>query len=1067
MKPLFILAFVISLAGSVLAQAPVIQNVDPLYANPNDTIIITGSGFNTTPFNNDVWFGPVKGTVTASSEFALEVKMPPQGALRTVEVLNRVTRLSAKSNAKITPSLLTQPFNASKFSAPVAFSAPEELWDLCTCDLNADGKPDLAATKFTSASSPYSTSTDIMILQNNSTPGNLTTGSFQRFDKTNFPVLNLTFGTDHVVCGDLQGDGYPELVVSRAGSTRNSIHIFRNTTVGTTLNLALVTSPQLLLDVGHFATRMALRDLNRDGKPEIIVTNSFNDLLYIFVNESSGGTLSFNATPIKLSIKVAETDVLTTYETEVQDLNADNLPEIIINQFQTSDLYILRNQSSGNISFAPAQKTTLPGGLNRLTSADFNNDGKLDLVVTSTLNNQIDVLLNQTPANATSFTFAPSLSMITSNGPWGLDVSDIDGDNDPDIVVANRSQKAINVFLHNGNLTTPGFSKVDLVTTMFNRNVKVGDLDGDGKPEIAYTAFDNAASTTQVGILRNTSCHQPVIENPQPLVICNGQTIQLTTAPANNVTFSWTKDGLATGGNDPYLNITTPGTYQVTATGEGGLCAISSEAVVVATDAANAPPNPTITANTPLCIGATLNLQTETVSGATYMWAGPNEFTSASEDPSIASVSDDHAGIYSLQIQVGQCKSEVVTKRVDVARLADFTITSNNATNTVCDGNSVLLSVNNVANHTYQWRKDGVDIPLETTTSLTATQQGTYTVKVTNTSLNCETETSGTMVTVLQPPVAAYTADASGCTSQDFLFTNGSQVDSRATAVYNWAFGDGNTAMAESPTHQYATAQNYNASLSVSYQGVTGCTDNEIKAINIVTGVQPSITASATSSCPEEAVTLSVANTFTSVVWSNNETTGSISVLPGTYSVTTVDANGCTGEGQIIITAKEIPDLTASATPPTIAAGGSAQLTASGTGAVSYAWAPIETLDDPSIANPVASPLETTTYTVTGTSAEGCDILVQVTVTVEGVENFPPAFSPNGDTHNPVWNVRAESNPDCMMTIFDGRGRRIFEKSGENWDGTYMGNPVPAGTYYYVYGCPDKKPLTGSVLVFK
>ena len=54
-----------------------------------------------------------------------------------------------------------------------------------------------------------------------------------------------------------------------------------------------------------------------------------------------------------------------------------------------------------------------------------------------------------------------------------------------------------------------------------------------------------------------------------------------------------------------------------------------------------------------------------------------------------------------------------------------------------------------------------------------------------------------------------------------------------------------------------------------------------------------------------------------------------------------------------------------------------------------------------------------------------------------------------------------------MLTIFDGRGKRIFENSGQNWDGMYQGKPVPDGTYFYVYGCPDQKPVTGSVLVFK
>lgn len=1063
MKPHFILALFFGLPALLFGQAPTIQSVEPIIASPNDTIVITGSGFNDTPANLDVWFGPVKGSVTSSSEFAIEVRVPDQAALRSVEVVNKQTRLSAKAPLKFMPSLRTETFSATQFAPPVTFSATEELWDLCTCDLNADGKPDVAATKFTSSSSSFMASTDIMLLQNNSTPGNMTAASFQKFDKTNMAVLNLTFGTDHIVCGDLQGDGYPELVVSRAGSTRNSIHIFRNTTIGTTLNFASV--PALLLDVGHFATRLVLRDLNRDGKPEIIVTNTFNDQLYIFINQSSGGTLSFNPTPMKVSIKVSDGDVLTNYEAEVIDLNGDDLPEVIINQFQTNDLYILRNQSTGTISFAAPQRIVMPGGLNRLTSADFNGDDKPDLAVTSTLNNQLDVRLNQTATGATTFSFAPSISLITSNGPWGLDVTDIDGDGDPDITVSNRNQSAINVFLHNGNFATPGFTKVDVLTTLPTRNIKAGDLDGDGKTDLVYTAFNNSTNTTQVGILRNMRCHVPEVENTQPLVICNGQTIKLTTAPASNVTFAWTKDGLPIGGNTHYLNITTPGTYQVTATGELAACVKASTSVVVSADAASAPPNPTITANSPLCIGATLNLQTETVAGATYMWTGPSNFTSSAEDPVIPSVTEDHGGIYSLQIQVGQCKSDIVTQRVDVARLADFAISSNNATNTVCVGNSVTLSVNNQANHTYQWIRDGVDIAGQTTTNLSANQEGVYSVRVTNTTLSCDTETSGVTVTVLQSPIAAYSADLAACTNENISFTNQSQTDSRATVVNAWNFGDAGTSSSASPTHAYATAQNFNASLTVSYQGVAGCSNNVTKTITIVSGTMPAITATSASTCPGEEVTLSVTGTFTTITWSNSATTRSVAVLPGVYTVNTVDANGCAGEDEVTITAKAAPELQASADPSTIPGGASSQLSATGAG--TYAWTPVETLDNPTIANPVATPLETTTFRVRGTSADGCVDSLDIVVIVTGENNFPPAFSPNGDGFHDIWNIRAESSPDCTLSIFDGRGRRVFESTGQNWDGTYQGNPVPDGTYYFVYGCPDRKPVTGSVLVFK
>jgi gliding motility-associated-like protein len=317
----------------------------------------------------------------------------------------------------------------------------------------------------------------------------------------------------------------------------------------------------------------------------------------------------------------------------------------------------------------------------------------------------------------------------------------------------------------------------------------------------------------------------------------------------------------------------------------------------------------------------------------------------------------------------------------------------------------------------------------------------------------------------LQPPVAAYSADLSGCTNEQISFTNQSQADARATVVNAWTFGDGGNSTLASPTHAYTTAQNFNASLTVSYQGVGGCSDNETKTVGVVAGTIPSINATATSTCPGEEVTLSLAGTFTSITWSNAATTNSIAVLPGTYSVNTVDGNGCAGNDEIIIAAKASPELTATAEPSTIAAGSTSQLFAGG--ATAYTWSPVETLDNAAIANPVATPLETTIYRVKGSSADGCLDSLDVQVTVSGTASFPPAFSPNGDGRYDTWNIRAESSPDCMLTIFDGRGKSIFENSGQNWDGMYQGKPVPDGTYYYVYGCPDQKPVTGSVLVFK
>jgi gliding motility-associated-like protein len=65
------------------------------------------------------------------------------------------------------------------------------------------------------------------------------------------------------------------------------------------------------------------------------------------------------------------------------------------------------------------------------------------------------------------------------------------------------------------------------------------------------------------------------------------------------------------------------------------------------------------------------------------------------------------------------------------------------------------------------------------------------------------------------------------------------------------------------------------------------------------------ITATATEICPGESSTLSLAGTYQTYQWSNNQTTPTISVTtPDTYTVTTTEANGCIGEAQITIDTK-------------------------------------------------------------------------------------------------------------------------------------------------------------------
>src|SRR6185312_4690946 len=100
----------------------------------------------------------------------------------------------------------------------------------------------------------------------------------------------------------------------------------------------------------------------------------------------------------------------------------------------------------------------------------------------------------------------------------------------------------------------------------------------------------------------------------------------------------------------------------------------------------------------------------------------------------------------------------------------------------------------------------------------------------------------------------------------------------------------------------------------------------------------------------------------------------------GTYTVTPTSDKGCEGEPvQTVVTVK--PKIVATISSSTaICAGASTQLQASG--GTSYQWTPSDGLDRDDIANPVASPTETTTYTVKIGNGGCYDDSKSVTITV-------------------------------------------------------------------------------------
>ncbi len=472
-------------------------------------------------------------------------------------------------------------------------------------------------------------------------------------------------------------------------------------------------------------------------------------------------------------------------------------------------------------------------------------------------------------------------------------------------------------------------------------------------------------------------------------------------------------------------------------------------------------PTAVITANSPVCFGQTLTLESNDIGATSYEWTGPANFFQTGRQVSLTNFRAVNAGRYYLNIYSGTCLLQTTSIVVESNPVPDFEVISSSGASDFCNGQTASLSVSPaVAGYTYQWFNQNGAISGATNTSLSVTQTGSYYVRATATSGSCPPlDTNPLAINFVPLPVASFDLPATACANSEVTFTDQSTVTN--TPSYFWEFGDGATSTQASPKHIYTTPGDYTVTLTVNYGDAT-CQDTETRNITITSGLTVVFANTNTVLCEGQSTVLSLTESFDTYLWSTNETTPTIEVdRNGTYTVRVTQGGGCEGISGIDITVNGVPNVTVTADPQVTIPGDPVQLNV--TGLLDFSWTPADLLDDPTIANPVATVNETTLFTVSGTTSGGCaasgDILVSVSGDLIGNYLFPKNFfSPDKDDMiNPVWIIDGiEEFPQCGVKIFDQTGNILFETDSyqNNWDGTTSaGQDVPDGAYYYIINC--------------
>ena len=142
-------------------------------------------------------------------------------------------------------------------------------------------------------------------------------------------------------------------------------------------------------------------------------------------------------------------------------------------------------------------------------------------------------------------------------------------------------------------------------------------------------------------------------------------------------------------------------------------------------------------------------------------------------------------------------------------------------------------------------------------------------------------------------------------------------------------------------------------------------------------------------------------------------------------------------------------------------------------GGVNYSWSPVTGLNNPTIANPVASPTQTQEYSLTVSSSNGCKGEGKVNIVVYQPVYIPTAFTPNGDNNNEFWELKGlEVYPNPEVQIFNRWGNIIFYSKGNYtpFDGTDGNKPLPEGMYVYKINPFPERPdfqYKGTFMLFR
>ena len=209
------------------------------------------------------------------------------------------------------------------FASRVNYAAGNAPLEVAIADLDGDGNPDVVAANINDGT--------VSVLRNLGSAGTITTNSFA--SQVAFPGVTQC---RRIAIGDFDGDG--KLDIATANWTTDTIRVMRNLTSGPGITSNSF-APPVNFATGGWANNLVTGDLNGDGKLDIVVASQLPSLFSIFQNTSAPGSFTTGS----LGARVDCTSGYNPDGPAIGDLNGDGKPDLVLPNTYSSNVFIFVN----------------------------------------------------------------------------------------------------------------------------------------------------------------------------------------------------------------------------------------------------------------------------------------------------------------------------------------------------------------------------------------------------------------------------------------------------------------------------------------------------------------------------------------------------------------------------------------------------------------------------------------------------------------------------------------------------------------------------------------------------